>query len=292
MAKSKGKAERWWSKLFGTLQLRRPWTAAAVTMIVFFGLWYWMWSEVRGQVLSRPDYAITAESMEITPPPSWIRTDIRGEVFRAAQLGGSLWLLDADLTERLAGAFALHPWVRSVRRVEKRHPARVIVDLEYRRPVLLVETPAGLLPVDCEGVLLPSGDLTPAEQQRLPRLAAIETLPLGAMGERWGDPRVFGGAQIAAALADHWTAWGLDHIVSSVRPLGSSPEDYVYQLVARDGRRIYWGRSPSTSDPSELLANEKIARLDQFFAQPQPVASHGDQRLWDVRNLPAQRLSQ
>ena len=289
MAKPKGKAERWWSKLAAKLQVHRTSTAATATMVVFFGLWYWMWSEVRGQVLSGPDYTITAESIEITPPPSWIRTDIRGEVFRAVQLGRALRLLDDDLTERLAGAFALHPWVRAVRRVEKRHPARVIVDLEYRRPVLMVETPAGLLPVDQEGVLLPGGDFTAAEQQRLPRLAAIETQPLGAMGERWGDPRVFGGAQIAAALSDHWADWGLDHIVSSVRPLSSSPEDYVYQLVARDGRRIYWGRSPSTTDPSELPASEKIARLDAFFARPQPAAPSNDQRLWDVRSLPAQR---
>lgn len=289
MAKPKGKAERWWTRLMPKLKFHRPWTAAAATLGVFFGLWYWMWSEVRGQVLSGPDYAITAESIEISPPPPWIRTDIRGEVFRAAQLGGAIWLLDADLTERLAGAFALHPWVSSVRRVAKRHPARVIVDLDYRRPVLMVETPAGLLPVDHEGTLLPGGDLTPAEQQRLPRLAAIETQPLGAMGERWGDPRVFGGAKIAAALADHWLPWGLDHMVSSIRPIGSSPEDYVYQLVTRDGRRIYWGRSPSTGDPAELPANEKIARLDAFFSQPQPTASNGDQRLWDVRNLPSLR---
>lgn len=290
MSRSKGKSEHWWSKFIAKLQVRRPWTAAAGTMIVFFGLWYWMWTEVRGQVLSNPDYKITAESIEITPLPSWIRTDIRGEVFRAAQLGGAVCLLDADVTERLAGAFALHPWVRSVRRVEKRHPARVIVDLEYRRPVLMVETPAGLLPVDHEGVLLPSGDFTPAEQRRLPRLAAIETQPLGAMGERWGDPRVFGGAQTAAALLDHWAGWGLDHIVSSVRPLSSSPEDYVYQLVTRDGRRIYWGRSPSTSDSGELPAGEKIARLDAFFAHPPPLPPGGDQRLWDVRNLSSQRL--
>ncbi len=290
MSKSKGKSEHWRSRFIAKLQVRRPWTAAAGTMIVFFGLWYWMWTEVRGKALSNPDYTITAESIEITPPPSWIRADICGEVFRAAQLGGALWLLDADVTERLAGAFALHPWVRSVRRVEKRHPARVIVDLEYRRPVLMVETPAGFLPVDHEGVLLPSGDFTPAEQQRLPRLAAIETQPLGAMGERWGDPRVFGGAQMAAALLNHWAGWGVDHIVSSVRPLGSSPEDYVYQLVTRDGRRIYWGRSPSTSDPGELPASEKIARLDAFFAHPPPMPPSGDQRLWDVRNMPSQRL--
>ncbi len=289
MAKPKGKAEHWWNKLVAKLQVRRTPIASVATMGVFFGLWYWMWSEVRGQVLSGPDYAITAESIEITPPPSWIRTDIRGEVFRAVQLGGALRLLDADVTERLAGAFSLHPWIRSVRRVEKRHPARVIVELEYRRPVLMVETPAGLLPVDHEGVLLPNGDLTQAEQLRLPRLAAIETQPLGAMGERWGDPRVFGGAQIAAVLADHWAGWGLDHMVSSVRPLGSSPEDYVYQLVTRDGRRIYWGRSPATTDSSELPASEKIARLDAFFARPQPTSPGGDQQLWDVRNLPARR---
>lgn len=287
MAKSKESAVRWWTKIVPQLDRVRPWLVGTATAGCFFALWYWVWSEVRAQVLSAPDYAVTAESIELTPPPPrWIRSDLRRDVFQAVQFAGGLSLLDPDLAERFAGALALHPWVRSVKRVSKSYPGRIIAEVEYRRPVLLVETRTGLLPVDENAVLLPASDLTADDHRNYLRLAAIESQPLGAMGEPWGDPRVFGAARIAAAIGDRWRAWGLDHLAASVRPLSHSPEDYVYQIVARDGRRIYWGRAPGRDDAAELPALEKITRLERFFAR-YPVRLGGDHpQQYDIRALP------
>jgi len=78
--------------------------------------------------------------------PEWIHCDLRAEIFRSAALDGPLSIMDEDLAERIAVACALHPWVARVRSVRKYHPARVVVELDYRRPVLMVEVTGGLLP--------------------------------------------------------------------------------------------------------------------------------------------------
>ena len=69
-------------------------------------------------------------------------------------------ILDDELVQKIQTAFSLHPWVANVTHVTKRHPAHVDVELEYRKPVAMVEVHEngsdGLYPVDTDGVLLPS----------------------------------------------------------------------------------------------------------------------------------------
>ena len=263
----------------------RPLTAAAILLGGFFGTWYYVWAGVRGHVLASPDYVLTAKSIEITPLPPWIHSDVREEVFGAAQFGGPLSILDDNLTERLASAFSLHPWVAKVRRVAKKYPAKVEVDIEYRQPVLMVDTPNGLLPVDAQGVLLPGGDFSPVEQSRYPRLVGVETQPMGTLGERWGDPRVLGAAQIAAAVGGNWSPWRLDRIVPSVKPASNAAEDYVYMLVARSGTQIYWGRAPHTNVAGELPPTEKVARLTQYIATNGTFDGRDGPQQLDLRTL-------
>ena len=142
-----------------------------------------------------PRYRVTADDVEITPLPPWIHSDVRGEAIRGITLRGSMSVMDDKLTQRIADAFGLHPWVAKVVGVRKFHPSRVKVDLEYRRPVLMVEVPVpggvGLLPVDVQGAWLPSGDFSPIEANGYPRLAGITSSPVGRW-ERVGATRGWG----------------------------------------------------------------------------------------------------
>ena len=162
-----------------------------------------------------------------------------------------------------------------VERVQKFYPARVKVDLVYRRPVCMVEIANDVIPIDAEGVVLPREDFSAPEVSRYPHLAGIETAPLGPPGTRWSDDRVLGGAEIAAALASNWDKLGLSRIVAAVpRALGSR-ETPTFDLVARSGTRIPWGRGPVAEAPGEKPIEEKVAILDKYFAEhgslaPQP----------------------
>ncbi len=270
----------------------RPVALGLLILALFAGFWYVVWQRVGDEVLTSADYCLTEEGIEITPLPSWIRSDLRADGFRDASLDGTLSILDPKVTERIAKAFALHPWVAEVRRVQKFHPARVKVDLVYRRPVCIVQAPCGMLPVDAAGVLLPSRDFSVTDIARYPLLVGIGTVPVGPEGIRWGDPRVIGGAEIAAVLADVWKDFGLERIFPYQLAEGGSVEEYLYELYTRSGTQIIWGRPPGTTMPDEVPAAVKLARLKDYKAAFGTLEGpHGPQRL-DVRSMRSMQVPQ
>ncbi len=244
----------------------RPVLCAAMMIVLFFGGWYSVWRHVRSRVLSSPQYLVTADSVQITPPPEWIRADIRADALRNASLEGRISALDDDVLPRIAAAFSLHPWVEKVRRLSKRAPARIVAELEYRRPVLMVDTPAGLLPVDARGILLPAEDFSPVERAGYPRLVGVSSVPLAVPGEPWGDAQVVGAAEIAVALDAVWQDLRLSHIMPWPNSGGPSPsQEPIYVLVDAEGATIVWGYAPGANVPGEPSSAEKVARLRQLL---------------------------
>jgi hypothetical protein len=252
---------------------------------VLFGAWSLLWANVRQYILASDDYVVGLEQLDITPLPTWIHSDVRSEVFRHASLDRRLSIMDEDLAERIHYAFSLHPWVAKVRLVRKYHPSRVKVELAYRRPVCMVAVPGGLYPVDARGVLLPVGDFSPSEAVRYPLLVGVNTVPAGTVGESWGDPRVLGGAEIAAELADAWDELSLWRIVPSDPMSTGVGEEPTYTLLTRGGTSILWGRAPSTDAPGELPATQKVDRLRRYVAEYGTLEGRQAPQELDVHHL-------
>lgn len=255
-------------------RLALQWAIAVGTVAAFVGLTWVVWQRLGPQVATDDDYLISPDEVHIEPPPPpWIRSDVRAAALRNAGFDERVSLLEEDLTERIARAFSLQPWIARVERVEKRYPAQVLVTVEYRRPVCMVEVPGGLYAVDAEGVVLPSQDFSPLEARRYPRLAGIDSVPIGPVGTAWGDPRVAGGARIAAALLEHWHKLGLARIA----PLASGAatidgSQIAFALISTSGMRIIWGASPGAeSRLGEPTAEEKLARLLDYVARHGPL---------------------
>ena len=268
-----GQLGRWMGVATGPAQ---PLLCAALVLAIFCGSWYVVWRQVRGRVMSSAEYFVTAESLEIPPLPEWIPSDIRAEVLRNASLEGRISALEEDALPRIAAAFSLHPWVEKVRRLAKRAPARVVVELEYRRPVLMVETPAGLLPVDARGILLPSDDFSPVERAGYPRLVGVNSVPPVMPGEPWGDARVVGAAEIAAAIGSAWQELRLSCIAPSILAGSAAPPgEPVYTLVTAEGVKAVWGCAPGVNAPGEPPPAEKIARLRQYLRASSVLDSPG-----------------
>ncbi len=205
-------------------------------------------------------YRVTAEEMLVTPQPKWIHTDVKSDVIRDSQLG-ELQLLDPHLTEKISRAFALHSWVARVVKVRKEYPAKIAVELQYRRPVAMVEvastTGPGLFFVDEQGVLLPSDDFALRQTQDYLRIQASHATPAGVYGTPWGDIRIERAAVLAKVLADHWQNLGLRRLRVADRP-GS---DTIFELEAKDGQIVRWGHAPGSEVPAERSADEKIRFL-------------------------------
>ena len=265
----------------------RVWFALTLLGGIGYGAHY-AWQHVAPSIARHPQYALTAERIHITPPPPWIRTDIKSEVLRDAGLDDSLSILDSDIvTLRIHNAFQFHPWVESVARITKHLPSALEVEIQYRRPIAAVEStdPGGVtyLPIDVHGIRLPEADLTDAECRYLPRISGVTGRPL--VGDSWNDTRVLGGAKLIAALADVWERLQLVEVLCAAQ---ATPNDdrpnCVFEIVTSGGTRIVWGTAPGQeASAGESAFDQKRQRLVEYAAQHGRLDSiKGPERL-DVR---------
>lgn len=220
----------------------------------------------------RPEYVISAEQVITTPPPRWIPQDLTRQVFDRAGLTESESLHDPALSERIAAAFHTHPWIERVVSVRKSFPARVHVELVYREPVAMVRGIDGHYPVDRHGVLLPARDFSEADVNRFPVIERVASLPMGKLGESWGDPAVAGASELAAVLnedREEGTSWWQELQLASILvpqrvALTEDADELQYELRTAGGSEILWGRGPSAKHPGELSVAQKVERLDRF----------------------------
>lgn len=230
----------------------------------------------------RAEYRIAPSQVTMTQAPRWIPPDLVTQVFESSGLSAEECLQDATLSERIAAAFHTHPWIERVVSVRKSFPARVHVDVVYREPVAMVRGIDGHYPVDRAGVLLPARDFTDADLDRYPVIEGVASVPVGQLGEAWGDAAVVGAARVASALlsrrADGETWWHQLELATIQVPrkvvLDESADDLEFVLRTRGGSEILWGRQPGTAFPGELSIEQKLERLAEFH---QDYGSFDDQ---------------
>lgn len=243
---------------------RRNLLLAAVALgLLYFAAWE-AWKQYGASHAHAERYLVDIERMQVTPPPPWVRSQVKSEASRLGSLE-NLSILDVDTTKRVALAFELHPWVSQVQRVAKHYPASITVDVLYRKPVAVVEVEhagqAGLLAIDRDGILLPPEDFSAAQVKALPRIAVGKTFPAGPVGSPWGDPRVGAAARIAETLCDDWSGTTLFRITALPVIAGGSPEATAFEIVSREGRQFPWGHAPGREASGEKSATEKKAEL-------------------------------
>lgn len=242
-------------------------------------------------ISNQAEYVVTPARITLSPPPHWIPADILQQTVEKAAASGTLSLLDDNLTEKIAAAFHTHPWVDRVLRVQKSWPTRVHIELIWRRPVAMVACIDGYYPIDANGVLLPSRDFAPADLDRYPVIENIASVPLGSVGEPWGDPVIEHSAALAAELlnsdapeSNWWNKLQLAAIAAPRRTtLNASVDELEFQLRTKGGSTILWGRGPGSLHPGELSTERKLERLAEFIDRFGPIdAAHGAWQL-DIR---------
>lgn len=262
-------------------------------VLVIGGLFVGMavaWRWVGDRIATDPSYEVSLDDFEVTAPPDWVKEDITADIAKFLP-PRPLDIRQPDLTVRVAQAYARHPWVANVRSVVKRRP-RVIVELDYRRPVAVVEFVSQdgkrwLYPVDGKGILLPPQDFTKEQAGKLCRINVGATMHAGPVGSPWGDSRVHGAARIAEVLAPYWADLGLYRI--EMVGAGSAvvaPTHMVYDLVTRKGTRVAWGHSPGDEVTREPNADAKLQRLRAHVKTGQDLDSLDGSVSLDLRTPP------
>jgi hypothetical protein len=236
--------------------------AVAVLAAAAFAGWS-LWSRMSEPARTHPDTILMPDAVELRGVAPWVRSDLKAEALRNASLDGGLPLDDPELSRRLARAFEMHPWVRLVVDVSLRHPAAATVDVECREPVAMVGVKGGLLAIDADGVVLPSGDFTAESAAVYPRITGIDSSPQGPEGTPWGDPLVDEGAAVAVAVGPEWKSLGF----TECRPVGKHGLRR-WELVGPPPRTIVFGSAPGREQAGEPLAAAKIARLRALAAEP------------------------
>jgi hypothetical protein len=245
-----------WTSLF--TDHTAGWGAVAVVALAaVIGLV--VWSKVADDVRSDAGYVLLPEAVELRGVAPWVKCDIKAQALRQASLDAGLPLDDPELPRRLGRAFDMHPWVRQVVRVELSHPARAVVEVQCREPVAMVGVRGGLLAIDAEAVVLPSGDFTGESAARYPRIKGIESSPQGPEGSAWGDPVVEEAAALAVAIGPEWNDLGL----IECRPRLDEGRR-VWELVRERGDPIRFGSAPGRETGDEPLAAAKVARLREL----------------------------
>lgn len=241
-----------------------------IVVVAFAVIASWIaWERYASSVRSARANTLYPEDVEVVGIGPWILADLENEALRDASLDGGLPLDDPELARRLARAFDIHPWVREVVAVKLRHPAGATVEIRCREPVAMVAVPGGLLPVDAEGILLPSDDFTPQMAARYPKITDIGSGPRGAVGAPWGDPRVEEAAAIASVIGPEWERLNL----VACRPTALSEAQHVWELVGDDELVIRFGSAPGHEQPGEPTAALKVVRLRALAEGAKPAGS-------------------
>jgi len=218
---------------------------------------------------SRPEYRMPFTAIELSPEPSGaIPVDLVAQVQRQRDFSETGSILDRTLAKRLAAEFRQHAWIESVREVRMTYPPRIVVEVTYRRPVALVSSKTGFYPIDPEGVLLPPADFSPRDVERYPVVRNVRSVPAGPAGIAWGDPVVFASARLADTLFRDWPELQLEAIIAP-KPMQAdvNPADLTFDLAAKGGSKIVWGRAPGSGHPGELTAVQKIGRLHKYLGE-------------------------
>jgi hypothetical protein len=251
------------------------WVVAAGVLVLFIAAIAVLWKRISPQLAQNSEYRLTEQSLVVTPQPEWIhpKTNIKADVVRDGSLR-HVNLLDPKSAVKIADAFKLHAWVKRVVRVQKQAPAQVIVELEYRRPVALVEVVYNNVlsyePVDAEGTVLPE-DLFHHDQKQLEnylRITSDYSMPTGSLGSPWGDDRITGAAHIAALLQTAWHEWKLASIV--VQSTDEGLKRAVYEIHTHGNSRIVWGHAPGAESSTESKALQKIMWIAEYVRRQGP----------------------
>lgn len=305
-----------WQNLQATLsKVPRVGLISIAGPVVLLVVGYLLWINYGASHLDRSRYGLKSENISITPPPPWIQESIVDQVFKEADLG-RLSTLDKQMTEVVSHAFRIHPWVRQVFRVHKFAGGQVGILVEYREPMAMVyeggesklttpiahnepapsvgriasnetgevEDDALFLPVDVDGVLLPTNDFTRDSIRNYFLVYAHGAVRSGKkFGTDYGDVRIRDALQLCRLLRDDRARLELEKIYVYPDPSRNPAIRSTLEITTKSGKRIHWGRPPGFEIPGEPGAPAKHRKLIEVLSNPDsPHATATDIDLVEV----------
>ncbi|MFL5240467.1 MAG: cell division protein FtsQ/DivIB [Gemmataceae bacterium] len=231
----------------------------------------WLDRALRDTMRKDPRFLLSFDEIEVSGASKGIdRRKFLAEVKQAGGFPDTLQLLDEDLGDRINNAFARHPWVEEVLRVETLSSHGLRVELLCRTPILAVPQHGPTLAVDGKGILLPRE----AANDALPIWRGSSSLPLGAPGTLWGDKDIEAAASVLGLLSS---------VDEQIHVRAAASRTGEIHLTTQDGSRIIWGNPPGKEGKGEANAKDKLAFLVEYGAKHAGLEKPGGAHEFDLR---------
>ncbi len=210
-------------------------------------------------------YRLKQDQIVVNPPPGWVAGDPAAMIFANFAQNGQIALLDDSLIQKIRNQLESIPWIGRVVQIRRRYPAGLVLELEYREPVCLVEvtTPRQASSYFLIGKGREVLDAPDAEKAK--RLAAqfvSVQISQYLVQDRnvCTDSRIIGVLFLIEQLGERIANYG-------IRSIQTTPitEGYAFVLVT-DANRFTWGTCPPLDDPELAETRLKTMRrkLDQL----------------------------
>jgi hypothetical protein len=222
----------------------------------------------RREAEQMPGFRVCPAHFRAQGPP-WCADDLE----RVAFPRESYSIFDSDLVSDVAEAYRASPWVKSVRRVEKRFPNQLHVELELREPAVFVRLPDACYAIDGQCIRLPLDyQRWDHEARPLPLVFGVKTEP-PQPGKRWKDRGTLAATAVVEALAAEPALLRQIHFIDASNLDGEiDPQRSEILLFTRRRARIAWGRPPNTTRFGEPTVACKLARLRQWLSRPEALS--------------------
>ncbi len=222
----------------------------------------------RHEAALKPQFLVYPAQLRAQAPP-WCAADLQQVTFPRECYS----IYDSRLVPDVAEAYGASPWVKAVRRVEKRFPNQLDLELDLREPAAFVRLPDATWAIDADGVRLPLAyEKWDHEQRPLPLIFGVKTTPPDP-GRRWQDPGTTAALSVLQALASEPTLLRQVHFLDVSNLEGViDPQRSEVLMFTRRRVRVAWGRPPNTTKFGEPSVPCKLARLRRYLSRPQALS--------------------
>jgi len=244
----------------------------------------WGLEKVKAHVYASSAYRPAAIKVVLANPPDWvIRERWQERILSAVAVPPAEAWMDEGLVRRLADQVASSGWVKSVQRVSKRMDGTVEIAAEYRRPIVMLMTDHGYVPVDRDGFRLPEVYERVDANSGWIRVRGVAAPPpkVNAAFDDKAAPDAMAALRLASLIFDQ--SWEIASRISAIDVTNfrgrQDRRDCHIKLWTPDGTLIKWG-SAIGEEMEENSPSEKLAQIAVMLKRGGPQAQV------DVSTLP------
>ena len=226
---------------------------------------FWRMERYVLDVAAREQNPLTALMID---PPRWASDELIHEILLASGIRQDDFLLDEQLTNRLAQNLSRNPWVKRVNCIRKQYGGEITFDCQLRRPIAVLRQGLSLRYIDSEGVILPNAQLVQPYGHVIEISGAVAAPP--PPGESITDTSLIAGIQVLAwirAVDEQLTSdeqlWSELAVLDVANYNGRvDPQASHLTFYTKNHTEVRWGAAVGRSLPyGEAPAKSKIATL-------------------------------